>query len=80
MMDMSKVNIDNLEPYELAVFKWKHNLYGHFYTALFDAIKLADDSNLNKLIKGFPNEVEGFNKFRLVPMWWPGVERKAVAN
>ena len=77
-IDMTKVSLDKLEPDELAVFKWQYDLNGDFYSALFNAIKLADDTNLNNLIKGFPIEVEGFNKYRLVPMWWSEVKRKAV--
>lgn len=47
-------------PEAKAVLKWQWHLYGHFFTALFDAIKLADDQNLVKLGLGFPAEVAGF--------------------
>lgn len=45
---------------EKSVIKWQFRLYGHFYTALWDAIKLADENNLIRLEKGFPLEVYGF--------------------
>lgn len=49
------------EPLEQkAVLKWQWRLYGDFFTALFDAIKLADDGNLERLRLGFPIEVTGF--------------------
>jgi hypothetical protein len=43
-----------------AVLKWQWRLYGSFFAALFDAIKLADDKNLERLRLGFPIEVAGF--------------------
>ena len=55
---------DPNEPAESkAVLKWQWNLYGDFYTALFGAIKRADDENLERLRLGFPVEVRGF-------VWW----------
>ena len=52
---------DPAEPREAkAVLKWQFRLYGSFFTALFDAIKLADDGNLERLRLGFPVEVTGF--------------------
>ena len=42
------------------VVKWQHRLLGSFQTALADAIKLADDDNLARLAKGFPEQVQGF--------------------
>ena len=47
-------------PEAKVVLKWQWRLYGDFYTALFDAIKRADDANLAKLALGFPVEVAGF--------------------
>ena len=61
---------------EQAVVKWQFGLYAHFYTALFDAIKRADDNNLFRLELGFPNEVGGFLKFNRQEGWWQGVEEK----
>lgn len=50
----------NESPEAKAVLKWQWRLYGSFFTALFDVIKLADDDNLERLRKGFPVEVAGF--------------------
>jgi len=33
---------------------------GHFFTQLFDLISRADEDNLVKLAKGFPQEVEAY--------------------
>ena len=49
---------------EKAVVKWQWRLYGDFYTALWHAIKLADDQNLERLARGFPYEVAGLRLWR----------------
>ena len=54
------LNDPNESPEAKAVLKWQWRQYGSFYRALFDAIKLADDTNLEKLRLGFPVEVAGF--------------------
>jgi len=43
-----------------AIVKWQWGLYGDFYTALFSAIKRADDENIERLALGFPIEIRGF--------------------
>ncbi len=45
---------------EKAVVKWQFRLHGHFLTALWVAITKADETNLRKLERGFPDEVEGY--------------------
>lgn len=47
-------------PEAKAVLKWQWRLYGDFYTALWNAIKQADDGNLERLARGFPVEIKGF--------------------
>ncbi len=46
------------------VIRWQFNgnfhLMGSFYTALFDAIKWADEENLARLALGFPAQVASF--------------------
>jgi hypothetical protein len=38
--------------------EWQYQFTGDFYTHLFRAIAQADDQNLERLAKGFPEEVE----------------------
>lgn len=45
---------------EKLVIRWQFGLLGDFQTALFEAIKRADDSNLARLELGFPEQVAGF--------------------
>lgn len=42
------------------VLRWQFGLLGDFQTALADAIKRADYTNLARLELGFPDEVAGF--------------------
>jgi len=46
-----------------SLIKWQFGLHGDFRTALWDAIKQADENNLRLLSLGFPLEVEAF-------LWW----------
>ena len=45
---------------EKFIVEWQFRLLGDFKTALIDAIKLADEGNLDRLELGFPDEVQGF--------------------
>jgi hypothetical protein len=51
---------------EKGVVKWQFRLLGGFKTALWDAITKADEDNLERLSRGFPTEVEGYE------MWTRG--------
>ena len=48
---------------EAAVIKWQYRQWGDFHTALFNAIKLAAEGNLDRLEKGFPVAVRGFKQW-----------------
>ena len=61
---------------EKAVIKWQFKLNGDFRTALWEAIKRADEGNLDRLALGFPDEVYGFRQWsqgdlgiRLLKAW-----------
>ena len=49
---------------ERAVVQWQARLHGQFYTALWEALASADDKNLARLEKGFPDEVAGLRSWR----------------
>lgn len=40
--------------------EFQFRIAGDFYTALFRAIQQADENNLRRLAKGFPEEVEAY--------------------
>lgn len=75
-LPITQKGLDALEPEELAVFEWQYRLCSHFYAALWEAIKRADDNNLDMLRLGFPTEVVGYYRFSNVSGWWPAVEKK----
>jgi len=54
---------DEFDAADKWVVKWQFGQLGGFYSALFDAIKQADGSNLNRLALGFPEQVEGFRRW-----------------
>lgn len=54
------LNSPDFTPGEKSVIKWQFHLHGDFKTALWDAIKRADENNLDRLAMGFPLEVEAF--------------------
>jgi hypothetical protein len=43
-----------------SVVKWQFHIQGDFLNALWNAIILADEDNLERLGRGFPIQVEGF--------------------
>ena len=68
--------MQELSPVEQAAVKWQYGLYGDFYTDLFRAISRADTSNLAKLAKGFPVEVEAYWRYGNERGWWTSVQDK----
>lgn len=68
-------NLEKLDPEQRAVVYWQYKLYGGFYKALFDAVCRADNYNLRQLSLGFPNEVNGYIKYKDVPGWWDNVQQ-----
>ena len=71
------MNLDKLDKSEKFIFDWQYRLLGHFRTALIEAICQADDSNLAKLVLGFPDEVRGYINYARIPGWWEEVQIKA---
>jgi len=61
-MDLGKILGEDSPwtPAEKWVVKWQYRLLGDFETALAEAICRADDGNLDRLARGFPNQVAGF--------------------
>jgi len=66
--------LSKFNSHEQAVIKWQYNLNGSFYTALWKAISMADDKNLDKLSAGFPIEVEGYRLYTRQHGWWESVQ------
>lgn len=69
---------EKLDEIERALVEWQFRLAGDFKTALWGAIKMADDGNLERLRLGFPVEVQGYIKFSREPGYWKAVCDKAA--
>ncbi len=65
-----------LTPAEKFIWEWMNVRLGGFKMALLGAIQEADIHNLEKLRLGFPDEVEGYVFYRLIPGWWDALEAK----
>ena len=66
---------EELTPEEDWIAKWQYGYLGHFHKALFEAICVADEENLDRLSLGFPDEVEGYRKYTQQAGWWKEVQK-----
>ncbi len=67
---------DELTKGEAFIVMWQYQLLGDFKTALIHAIMVADESNLEKLRLGFPDEVESYLDYSRVDGWWRDLQSK----
>jgi len=74
------MNLKTLTAPERAIVEWQYGMSGDFARTLMDAIARADTTNLNLLRLGFPNEVEGFERFSRESGWWERVQSKAQTS
>jgi hypothetical protein len=61
---------------EQFIYDWQYGIHGatSFKGYLSKAIAVADNTNLDKLFKAFPDEAMAMNNFHTVKGWWPRVE------
>ena len=62
---------------EKFIFDWQYNQLNTFGYALIELLKLSEIVELNKLSRGFPDEVTGFMDYSYSPGWWTFVQKKA---
>ena len=70
------MNFEGLTKGENFIVEWQYRMLGDFGTALANAIMLADIHNKAKLAKGFPDEVEAYNKYSTENGWWQKLQKK----
>ena len=70
----------DLDEYQKAAIDWQYRIYGDFFTSLFGAIKLADETNLDRIALGFPVEVGAYRRFSREEGWWEEAERVAFGK
>lgn len=71
------LNLENLSLGEIRLIEWQYRMCGDFGKALWQAITRADNSNLLRLSRGFPDEVEAYRKFTTVSGYWDDVKIRA---
>ena len=71
------MNLKNLTVGERFIVEYEYDLSGSFKHNLAEAIFRADTENLNKLRKGFPDEVIAVLNYRDTPGWWEDVKERA---
>ena len=69
-------NLSKFTAEEQAVICWQFKYDGGFFTALWEAISMADEQNLDRLAEGFPTEVAGYRKYTRESGWWSSVEKR----
>ncbi len=70
--------VKDLNHAEKFVWAWRRGRMSDFRRALIHLIQRADVQNLEKLRLGFPDEVEGYVSYRLIPGWWDDIERRTA--
>ena len=58
------------------LIEWQYQRSGDFTTSLFETICRADDNNLDRLRREFPEEVKAYENFANVNGWWRDLCKK----
>lgn len=69
-MDMNREEFGKLNKGTQDLVKYKYRWASDFIRELFHVIERADDGNLDKLAKGFPEHVEAYRNFAFKSGWW----------
>ena len=62
---------------EMFIYEWQYSALGSFKRSLAESMVAADGMNLNKLAKGFPEEVEAYRNYTDTKGWWEDVQNRA---
>lgn len=73
---MNTTEFSKLNSGEKHLVEWRTSTGGGFFTVLFLAITVADEVNLSKLEKAFPEDVQAFRNYNNVHGWWEDLGRR----
>ena len=73
MLVKNKEEWDKLGAGEKHLFFWQFGLHGGFYSALWDALKQADRTNLELLAQAYPYDVRALQRFRNEEGYWVSI-------
>ncbi|MBW2621300.1 MAG: hypothetical protein JRD68_00210 [Deltaproteobacteria bacterium] len=68
--------MSDLTPAKEFIWKWRNRQLSGFGLALLHLIQQADVHNLERLRPAFPEEVEGYMSYKLIPGWWDDLEAR----
>ena len=71
------MNYDNLTDGEIFIIDWQFNSAGGFRKCLAELMSKSDTSNLNRLAKGYPEEVQAYLNYIGTKGWWADVRERA---
>lgn len=61
---------------ERALVEWQYRMAGGFTTSLFELMSQADNSNLNRLSRAFPEHVAAFRDYAHERNWWTDLRNR----
>ncbi len=73
---INKYEYDKLNQGERHLFDWQFGYAGGFVLSLFVVIGVADSGNLERLRRGFPEEIQAYQSFASKPGWWQDIESR----
>ena len=71
------MTLEGLTKGERFIVDWQFGIAGDFNASLIKAITSADIYNMDRLRKGFPDEVEAYENYTNTKGWWEDVRKKA---
>ena len=60
---------------EKIIYEWQYRMMGGFYTSLMKTISSADEINLSRLSRAFPEHVSAYRKYIGEHGWWQDARR-----
>jgi len=59
-----------------SLVKWQYRTHGSFFTTLWKVIALADNENLMRLAKGYPELVREYQMYTGTTGYWRSIDAK----
>lgn len=59
---------------EVDLYYWQYNKLGGFMTKIFDAMSVADNTNLKKLSKAYPEQVAAYRRYCNENGYWNNIK------
>jgi len=75
MMELNYEYFVSLDRGTQHLVEWQYHFSGDFNRALFEVIGRADEINLYRLARGFPEEVEAYKNYTRVNGWWQKIQK-----